>query len=1036
MKKIKPLKLKISGLNSFIEEQTIDFEELTKLGLFGIFGPTGSGKSTILDAITLSLYGEIPRAGKDLSGIINSNKDQASIYYEFKIGNKNNRKKYFVQRQFQRNKEGKIRTKSVKLCDISTEASPLILEEKVNEVNNKVEEILGLKSNDFTRSVVLPQGSFSEFLQLSGKEKRDMLERIFALQEYGSHLSLKIRGEKKKIGEEITFLKGNILAYEGVSKEVNEDLLKRIKTLEDNYKKLKEQREEIDTKYESYKKVWQLQIEYKEEGRKKEILETEKKHIEQQKIQYELAQRAKSIKPYIESQREVEKRLRDKRIDLNENEKKLNKTNIQLEKLEEQWQIIQKKSHEDLPQLLSTQGKLEEALEKESKIENLRKTWRSVHLKEKDFLDQWDKEKKGLEKTQKSLNRCNEELKEVREKKEELTLSQEYKDQLYKGYELEREYHDLIQEYKDKQNKIMDTKEKELEPLLKNFKALENEKESLEENLKAQEERQTKIKMEIDKIKNQNMAAHLAQNLLEREECPVCGSKDHPKMAYYENEDKIEGLEKELEEIVYSQEKIKAILEKHISRITILKEQRGLKEGFIEQWEKEIEKTKETLSSLEKRYHALKTTLQTENIQGLFKEVRLKEKELEDLHKKEALLQEKREKEETRREKSKERIRDIESECIKIKGNKEHIKSSVQELKDAIDRICKGKDPKEEIENLKNEINQIKDTYKKIKESHEETTKTNNLLKNNQRGYEESVKELENQRIKGEKTLQKMLKENAFKEREEVEAVFKNPKEMEEIKKIIEEYEKKWTSLLENIKRLEKSLEDKRISERQWMEIQENRDNLLKALEETNNTLVEKRAEQRDIQDKLNKLNKILEEKKILDHQYGILEDLDKLFQGNKFVEFISLRQLRYIAREASEQLRKITRGRYALELDVEGNFVMRDDFNGGVRRGTQTLSGGETFVTSLALALSLSSHIQLKGTAPLEFFFLDEGFGTLDAELLEVVMDSLEKLHSEGFSVGLISHVEELKLRIPRRLIVDPAEAGGKGTRVNLEIG
>ena len=83
---MKPIILKIKGINSFIEEQTIDFTSLTQLGLFGIFGPTGSGKSTILDGITLALYGEIPRARnlstkKDLSGIINTQCQQGMVYY-------------------------------------------------------------------------------------------------------------------------------------------------------------------------------------------------------------------------------------------------------------------------------------------------------------------------------------------------------------------------------------------------------------------------------------------------------------------------------------------------------------------------------------------------------------------------------------------------------------------------------------------------------------------------------------------------------------------------------------------------------------------------------------------------------------------------------------------------------------------------------------------------------------------------------------------------------------------------------------------
>jgi exonuclease SbcC len=98
------------------------------------------------------------------------------------------------------------------------------------------------------------------------------------------------------------------------------------------------------------------------------------------------------------------------------------------------------------------------------------------------------------------------------------------------------------------------------------------------------------------------------------------------------------------------------------------------------------------------------------------------------------------------------------------------------------------------------------------------------------------------------------------------------------------------------------------------------------------------------------------------------------------------------------------------------------------------SLSGGETFLTSLSLALALSEQIQLKGQSPLEFFFLDEGFGTLDYDLLDTVIDSLERLSKKERVIGLISHVPELRSRISRRLIVEPPTIQGEGSKVTIE--
>ena len=169
------------------------------------------------------------------------------------------------------------------------------------------------------------------------------------------------------------------------------------------------------------------------------------------------------------------------------------------------------------------------------------------------------------------------------------------------------------------------------------------------------------------------------------------------------------------------------------------------------------------------------------------------------------------------------------------------------------------------------------------------------------------------------------------------------------------------------------------------------------------------------------------------EHELSLLDEINKLIMGNKFVEYVATNQLKYIALEASKRLSAITRGRYALEIDENLNFIMRDNMNGGQRRSVDSLSGGETFLTSLSLALALSSQIQLKGNNPLEFFFLDEGFGSLDTDLLDVVMESLENLHSDNLSIGIISHVEELKNRVPVKLLVTPCDVG-TGSKVKIE--
>ena len=157
-----------------------------------------------------------------------------------------------------------------------------------------------------------------------------------------------------------------------------------------------------------------------------------------------------------------------------------------------------------------------------------------------------------------------------------------------------------------------------------------------------------------------------------------------------------------------------------------------------------------------------------------------------------------------------------------------------------------------------------------------------------------------------------------------------------------------------------------------------------------------------------------------LQHETDVAERLKKLFEANKFMEFIAEEYLQNVAQNASARLLSLTSGKYFLRYN--GGFVVGDNLNGGILRGVHTLSGGEVFLVSLSLALALSSEICAKSARPMEFFFLDEGFGTLDSALVDTVMDSLEKLRSEHFAIGIISHVEELKHRIEKKISVEKA--------------
>lgn len=150
--------------------------------------------------------------------------------------------------------------------------------------------------------------------------------------------------------------------------------------------------------------------------------------------------------------------------------------------------------------------------------------------------------------------------------------------------------------------------------------------------------------------------------------------------------------------------------------------------------------------------------------------------------------------------------------------------------------------------------------------------------------------------------------------------------------------------------------------------------------------------------------------------------------QGNRFIAFLLQESMQILATDASDRLSQFTSGRYELVADEDEFFVL-DRLNGDEKRSVKTLSGGETFLASLALALALSEHLpEISGTGgavSLDSLFLDEGFGALDAEALDLAVQGLETLAEGSRMVGVISHVEELAERLTDRIHVEKGVHG-----------
>ncbi len=159
-------------------------------------------------------------------------------------------------------------------------------------------------------------------------------------------------------------------------------------------------------------------------------------------------------------------------------------------------------------------------------------------------------------------------------------------------------------------------------------------------------------------------------------------------------------------------------------------------------------------------------------------------------------------------------------------------------------------------------------------------------------------------------------------------------------------------------------------------------------------------------------------------------QTLTNSLKANEFQQFLLAEVEAQLLTRAGLLLHEISDGRYRLAL-ADGDYVVQDLWNAGEVRGVKTLSGGETFLASLSLAIALSDY--LAGNKILGALFLDEGFGTLDPQALEAVANALESLRTQGRMVGIVTHVESLSERLPSRLLVTKSVAGSSVQRLDL---
>jgi exonuclease SbcC len=188
------------------------------------------------------------------------------------------------------------------------------------------------------------------------------------------------------------------------------------------------------------------------------------------------------------------------------------------------------------------------------------------------------------------------------------------------------------------------------------------------------------------------------------------------------------------------------------------------------------------------------------------------------------------------------------------------------------------------------------------------------------------------------------------------------------------------------------------------------------------------------VEEALGKRRELEDEIAARSEERALYKALGNELRSDRIVDYLQAEALCALAAAGSDQLHSLSGGRYRMSYEDDRFFVV-DAWNGEEHRSVRTLSGGETFLASLALALALADQVQVLAVAErnrLESLFLDEGFGTLDAETLETVVSAIEQLGGDDRLVGVITHVTELAERLPVRVHV---EKSPRGSRVSLSV-
>ena len=933
---MKPLKLVISAFGPYKDRVEIDFTKLGDNGVFLITGDTGSGKTTIFDAISFALFGEASGSRRE-NGSFRSDfaLDDVKTFVELEFIHKD--VLYMVER-FPRYIRKKKRGEG--LTSVGGDASLIYLDMVVTgekNVTEKCVEILGMNANQFKQISMIAQGEFLELLLAKAKDRATIFRHIFDTGIYkniSDNLKNKYLIKKREYEDTAIIIKGYVqsvlLRDKLIGNESTEQVLElldeEIKVDIENDNKLEEERNNLlkeSTKIVEIISEGQLIndsiLDLRKAKDEKEILLKNKNKILDKELLFKKNKDIwdKIMPKYLELIN-LKDNLSDKKEKLISNEK--------------EYSIIIDDYEECLLKYNSIKDKLNSVQECNNIIENVQKKLI--------LLDEIDKLDIELSSLYKKLTYCQMEDKKV-----------------------------VLAKIKDCKNK-----EQEINTLKDNIIIAKNEY----------------VKKNEAYIKNYDLflssqAGILASTLEEGQACPVCGSTKHPRLA----------------EVVAD---------------VLSKEELDKEKNILEDKYRTLENLRLDLINKEKSLEIIKNECSDINEEDLLNEINVLQDKCIGF---------------------KEDISDVDVKKIELEIQKLEI--SIKEKKRNLDKNETKEILIQKVEKNKKDINNLEKEIELIRTSYDDILKKKSQLESLITVMKEEILKLEEFNVKGNNDYINCYRELGYNNEDDYIILKIEKEEVLKLEKEINDYKEELLRVNSNISSLEKV-----ISGREMI----NLDTYEEQLEIINKKLNDVNLSLKDVNSKLSHNQKIYidlkdvsEKTTKLEHEVMIYKDLSDTangtITGKSKLEFEQYVQASYFDRvliSANKRFRYMTEDRYQLVRKEEAVKISDKlglelevmDYYTGKKRDIKSLSGGESFKAALSLALGMSDTIQeFSGGVVVEAMFIDEGFGSLDEESLEQAMNAIMMLNKGNKIIGIISHVNELKSRIDKKIVVKKSSSG-----------